>query len=124
MIFCAKNENGVSTYDLVMQGLKTVTRRDKPLPIGKRFAIQLGRGKKAGGYGKVLSCENTLSWWLDWVWANHGKPFFKRKKRKFLLEEAEKEGFISWNGLSKWFKNRGKNILYTYRIEFEVIKKL
>ena len=35
MIFCAKNEDGVSTYDLTLRGLKDITRRSNPLEVGK-----------------------------------------------------------------------------------------
>ena len=46
MIFCSKNEDGIPAWQLVLNGQKDVTRRTKPLPIGRIFAVQPGRGKK------------------------------------------------------------------------------
>jgi hypothetical protein len=128
VIFCAKNEDGVPTWKLVLEGKKTVTRRLKPMPIGKEFAIQPGRGKKAVARGKVINCEVTFNWWFDWVGKNMFNPFFKYKKRQFLKREAYKEGFKTWKGLSDYFhqENKGlivKTISGTYRIEFELVKE-
>jgi len=115
MIFCAKNEDGIPTWKLVLEGKKTVTRRLKPLPVGKEFAIQPGRGKKAVARGRVLSC-----------WISHEYDFYQgdyRTSLRYLEEEAQKEGFKTWKGLTAWFVKHYININDTYRIEFELIKK-
>jgi hypothetical protein len=126
MIFCAKNEDGIPTWKLVLEGKKTVTRRLKPLPVGKEFAIQPGRGKKVVARGKVVDCQHTWSWWLDWMLGQLDQKWlsmpFTYKKRKFLTKEAHKEGFKSWEGLIIWFKEHKIDINNTYRIEFELLE--
>jgi hypothetical protein len=120
MIFCAKNEDGIPTWKLVLEGKKTVTRRLKPISIGKEFAIQPKRGKKAIARGKVIKCEPHTDF------RDRNKWFFKEH---YLLDvpdfdiEAYREGFKTWQGLLNWFKEHKIDINNTYRIEFEVLKQ-
>lgn len=117
MIFVAKNEKGILSWKLIQLNQKTVTRRLKPLSVGKDFAIQPGRGKFAICRGMVTSCIPHKSWII--------------KNSKFITEpndaiqilnnEAHKEGFGSWEALMKWFKEKGINIKDTYRIEFKIL---
>ena len=60
MIFAAKNEKGEPTWRLAKERRKRVTSRVKPLEVGKTFAIQPGRGKKAVCRARVVSCINRL----------------------------------------------------------------
>jgi len=122
VIFCAKNEDGIPTWKLVLEGKKTVTRRLKPMPIGKEFAIQPGRGKKAVARGKIIGCEKTTYWWWDSLNRLIDEPFYPRRKNWFLVREARKEGFKTWQGLLDWFAEHKININDTYRIEFELVK--
>jgi len=117
MIFCAKNEDGVPTWKLVLEGKKTVTRRLKPMPVGKEFAIQPGRGKKAVARGKVISCIKHI----DWVKSIFPKASTTLQLRNFQFIEVHKEGFKVWQGLINWFEEHKININDTYRIEFELI---
>ena len=113
MIFIAKNEDGTPSWELVLLRKKIVTRRLKPMAIGKEFAIQPGRGKKAICRAKVLSCENS---------AEHAakRPIWITMK-SYYAREAHLEGFKSWNGLIKFFEDRKIHLIDTYRIKFEVI---
>lgn len=119
MIFCAKNEDGVPTWKLVLEGKKTVTRRLKPMSTGKEFAIQPGRGKKAVAKGKVIDCKNHIDWCLELA----NKSIEDGENYLDTQKEAEREGFNSWIGLFIWLREHRINIDDTYRIEFEVIKK-
>jgi len=112
VIFCARNEDGIPTWQLVLSGDKTTTRRIKPMVVGKEFAIQPGRGKFAVCRGRVLSCINSLD-----HWKGHKGDICGYKN-----VEAALEGFNSWRGLMGFFEN--KDIVFgdTFRIEFEVIK--
>jgi len=117
MIFIAKNEDDIPSWKLIQLGQKTVTRRIKPMSIGKEFAIQPGRGKFAICRAKVTSCMYHQYW--------------KTKNARFITEpndavkildnEAHKEGFNSWQGLIRWFVKRGIDINQLYRIEFKII---
>lgn len=120
MIFMAKNEDGVSTYDLALKGVKKVTRRSKPLPIGKEFAIQCGRGKKAGARAKVISCVEGIAWAFKTA---HKAIRLRCDMRELLDQEAKLEGFKSWAGLNAWFVERGEDITEKYRIEYEIVSK-
>lgn len=106
MIFASVNEGGVPAWKLVLQGKKTVTRRLKPLEVGKVFAIQPGRGKKAVAWARVVSCISQEKWLWDY-------PKFE--------DDAVKEGFKTWYGVRKWFKQHELDVEKTYRIEFELI---
>jgi len=112
VIFCARNEDGIPTWQLVLSGDKTTIRRIKPMVVGKEFAIQPGRGKFAVCRGRVLSCINSLD-----HWKGHKGDICGYKN-----VEAALEGFNSWRGLMGFFEN--KDIVFgdTFRIEFEVIK--
>jgi len=124
MIFCAKNEEGIPTWQLVLKGKKTVTRRLKPMPIGKEFAIQPGRGKKAVARGKVISCwESKIFRDIAYEVLGLRNKYSPEISEKFHQREAVKEGFESIEGLLSWFFDKGININDTYRIEFEVIEK-
>jgi len=112
MIFCSKNEKGEYAWRLVLNGRKTVTRRLKPIPIGKIKAVQPLRGRKAVGYIKIISCQSHNGWFVGLPTGN-----------KQFTDEAEKEGFYSWHGLLDWFADHKIKIFDTYRMEFELVNK-
>lgn len=117
MIFIAKNEKGEPSWKLVLEGNKTVTRRVKSLPVGKDFAVCPGRGKFAICRAEVIDCIPHQKWIIK-------KSFFLTEPNdavQILENEAHKEGFNSWHGLIKWFRDKGINIDDTYRIEFKVL---
>ena len=111
MIFIAKNEDGTPTSDLVEDGIKTVTRRLKPLPVGKVFAVQPGRGCFSVCRARVLSCMNSF---------DHFK-LHKKDICGYMKSEAYKEGFVSWRGLMQFFGENKISFNDTYRIEFELV---
>lgn len=116
MIFCSRNERGELAADLVMAGRKTVTRRMKPVEIGKVLAVQPGRGKKALEHVKVISCHNSLFWWqCNYVRHIH-------RIHEFKNEEAAREGFETWDGLCRWLEEHKIQMAETYRIEFELVR--
>ena len=120
MIFIAKNEKGEPSWKLIQEGKKTVTRRVKPLPVGKDFAVCPGRGKFAVCRCKVVSCISHRDWVLS-----EGKPgHVIILGTQFLNKEAIKEGFSSWRSLVRWFNERGQDIESMFRIEFEVMKNV
>lgn len=128
MIFCAKNEDGVPTWKLVLEGKKTVTRRFKPMPVGKEFAIQPGRGKKAVAKAVVVNCEKHKKWAKSHCIcfrysALEYKNVYKEDLEKPLHEEARLEGFNSYFRLVKWLTDKNIIIDDTYRIEFKLIKE-
>lgn len=113
MIFIAKNENGEPTWKLAQDGIKTVTRRLKPLPVGKEFAIQPGRGKFAVCRGKVISCMGSME---------HYKKYSNvRFLKEYKENEAHLEGFNSWDGLMQFFQEKKIQFIDTYRIEYMLI---
>lgn len=117
MIFIAKNEEGIPSWKLIQLGRKTVTRRIKPLAVGKDFAICPGRGKLAICRAEVTDCIPHQKWIIK-------KSFFLTEPYdavQILNNEAHKEGFGSWVALLNWFKDKGINIDDTYRIEFKVL---
>lgn len=116
MIFIAKNEKGEPSWKLILEGKKTVTRRVKPILIGKEFAVCPGRGKFAVCRARVTSCIKHEDW-VETIWQNIG---FRELQIK-LDEDAKKEGFDKWLSLYNWFDNRGISLIDTYRIEFEKI---
>lgn len=117
-IFCSKNEAGIPAWQLVLEGKKKVTRRLKPMKVGKEFAVQPNRGKKAVCRARVsMDCISHSDWYEFWE-AHLDSPAFKQK----LEEEAHLEGFESWDGLLAWFEKKGIDINQTYRIEFELNK--
>lgn len=107
MIFIAKNELGKLSWQSVLDDEKTVTRRLKPLPGDKVFAVQPGRGKFAVCRCRVISCIRHEHW------ARSSCNFGKEE------EEAHKEGFLTWKGLLDWLEAHGIDIDDTWRIEFE-----
>ena len=113
MIFIAKNEEGIPSWKLIQQNQKTVTRRLKPMPVGKDFAICPGRGKFAVCRAEVISCYNSKEYF------NYYRT--ETKVEEYLENEAHREGFNSWRGLINWFKKRGINIDDLYRIEFKIL---
>ena len=114
MIFIAKNELGCPTWKLAQIGKKTVTRRLKPLSVGKEFAIQPGHGKFAICRAKVISCMSSLQHYHDYVELD--------KINEYEQKEANLEGFNSWDGLMQFFQKNKINFMQTYRIEYELIK--
>lgn len=114
MIFIAKNEDGIPSWKLVLEGKKTVTRRLKPLPVGKEFAVQPGRGKFAVCRARVISCMDCKPW--------YEQEIAEKGNEDLLDEEANKEGFETWEGLINWFVSKyGEHLPSFFRIEFELI---
>jgi len=112
MIFIAKNEEGIPSWKLVLNGMKTVTRRLKPMDVDKVFAVQPGRGKFAVCKAKVISCIACDDW--------YSQEIAEKGNEHLLDEEAHKEGFGSWDGLLDWLiKKYGEDLPTFYRIEFE-----
>lgn len=117
MIFVAKNEEGTPTYKLVQSGKKKTTSRVKSIAIGKIVTIQPGRGKKAVCKRKVISCMNRLEHYHQ----SMTQPGFNLTAWK--QKEAKLEGFLTYDGLIRYFKEHKLNFMDLYRIEFEKIKK-
>ena len=111
MIFISKNEKDEPAWKLILEGRKTVTRRLKPIVIGKSIAVCPGRGKKAVCRILTISCEPSMSYFRRTC------PMDKVKQWKQM--EAELEGFESWDGLMKWFEKHKIQFAETFRIEFE-----
>lgn len=111
LIFVARNEDGTPTCGLVEDGIKTVTRRLKPLPVSKVFAVQPGRGMFAVCHVRVVSCMNSLE---------HFK-LYKKNICSYMESEAYKEGFVSWRGLMGFFGENKISFNDTFRIEFELV---
>ena len=109
MLFTSKNEDGVPAWELVLAGEKTVTRRLKPMAVGKEFAVQPGRGRKSVCRARVVSCVPHRQWVAD-----KGFCFDAR-----IAGEAELEGFRTYAGLLAWFKEHKIYVSKTFRIEFE-----
>lgn len=117
VIFISCNENNEPAWFLILDGRKTVTRRLKPMPVGKEFAVCPGRGKKAVCRARVISCMKHEDW-LD-----HITPYRDLSGHQFkdeLEKEAHLEGFESWAGLLAWFDKHKIDIKKTWRIEFKV----
>lgn len=107
MIFNSKNENGIPAWKQVLLETKTVTRRLKPIEIGKIRAVQPNRAKKAVGYIEILDCRQET---------------YVGQGIEDIQEEAKKEGFLTWNGLENWFREKyGTPNITVYRIEFKKI---
>jgi len=120
MIFCSKNEKGESAWRLIQEERKTVTRRLKSIELEKIVAVQPGRGKRAIGYIKVISCVPSNEF-IDQI---HFLAPSEKELEECLLQEAKLEGFESWNGLIAWFNDHKPLIRLdnTFRIEFELVK--
>jgi hypothetical protein len=136
MIFSAKNEKDIPTWELVLTDQKTVTRRMKPEPVGAIRSVQPGRCKKAVCKIRILRCEPHFEAY-DRIVAEAVKKT-KRISTKtlgdfiggcfsltmeLLNEEAKREGFRSYLGLYLWFHTHKIDIEKTYRIEFERINE-
>ncbi len=107
MIFISKNEEGTPAWKLILEGKKTVTRRIKPVEVGKSVAVCPGRGKFAVCRIKILSCEDAEEWDLE-----HAATEFQK--------EAEREGFKLWDSLWEFIgKKYGYPLPKMYRIEFQ-----
>ena len=119
MIFVAKNERNESTWQLVLDGKKTTTRRMKPMDIGKEFAIQPGRGKHAVCRAVVISCMNSIEHYH--TYSNLIELY--KSLNEYKADEARLEGFGSWHDLMLWFNDHDVNFADTFRIEFKVINK-
>lgn len=117
MIFCSRNEDCEPAWKLIMDGQKTVTRRLKPIEVGKIVAVQPNRGKKAVGHIRIISCMPQS----EWIFALKGQNLYNEL---VLLQEANREGFGCWQSLIAWFNNHKPLIRLddTYRIRFELIK--
>jgi len=119
LIFVAKNENDVPSWKLVLDGKKIVTRRLKPMPIGKDFAVQPGRGKHAICRAVVTDCQRSFDHFHKYA----SNPELYQSINEYKQHEADCEGFLSWDGLMKWFQSHGIQFKDTYRIEFQVLKQ-
>lgn len=115
MIFCSRNEDGEPAWKLIIDGRKTVTGRLKPIAVGKILAVQPNRAKKAVCKIKVISCIPET----DWIFSMKGLNLLSELT---LLNEANLEGFDTWDGLIAWFSNHKPLIRLddTYRIVFEL----
>lgn len=116
MIFAAKNEDGIPTWKLALDGEKTVTRRVKPIAVGKEFAICPGRGKYAVCRAKVISCIKSFHHYEFYGWETGDTQDYKDS-------EAKLEGFNSWDGFLNFLHKKGILFDDTYRIEFKVIRE-
>ncbi|MFA6330344.1 MAG: hypothetical protein WCX64_06750 [Candidatus Micrarchaeia archaeon] len=114
MIFFSKDEDGVSACEKILCGEKTVTRRQKPLTVGKEFAVQSGRGKKAVCRAVVVACVPHNSWYASQISPLEGTPRWKDA----MLAEARAEGFESVDGWLDWYPRHKLDVNETYRIEF------
>ena len=112
MIFIAKNEDKIPTWKLVLNRTKTVTRRMKPMQIGKEFAIQPGRGKKAICRAVVTDCVLSRVHY-------HAREIDPVDYKQL---EAKMEGFKTWFGLIHWMRKHKISFEDTFRIEFKVVK--
>jgi len=121
MIFISKNEKGEPAWRLIQEGRKRVTRRLKPVTVGKILAVQPGRGKKAVGYIRVLSCINSFEHFNESITNEFSSAILDKWKQS----EAIEEGFESWDGLISWFNNQKTVVRLddTFRIEFELVKQ-
>ena len=117
MIFCSKNEDGVPKWKQIIDGTVTVTRRLKPMIVGKVFAVQPNRGEKAVCYARVKNCIKHSDWYRGVYHINSTKTYVN-----ILQKEAELEGLGDWSFLLDYFENKKIEISDTYRIEFEVLK--
>jgi hypothetical protein len=115
LIFVAKNELGIPTWKLAKDKQKRVTSRVNPMVAGKTFAIQPGRGKKSICRAKAFSCENRLEHYKR-TCAGICIPEWKQK-------EAELEGFLSWDGLMRYFQEHNLNFMDLFRIEFDLVEE-
>lgn len=117
MIFIAKNEAGTPTWKLAKEHRKTVTSRVKQITEGKTFAIQPGRGKPSICRGKVIFCIRRLDHYHLALIQPGFDLFLWRQK------EAELEGFLSWDGLMRYFEQHHINFMDLYRIEFVLVEE-
>lgn len=113
MIFVAKNEFGTPSCILIQNGTKTVTRRMKPMDVGKEFAVQPGRGKFSICRARVIACDNSMKHFHN----NTGSL------TNYKIKEARLEGFETWHGLMQWFQKHNINFADTFRIEFKLVKE-
>ena len=118
MIFVAKNEAGIRSWRYVIDGTKTITRRLKPMQIGKEFAVQPGRGKHAICRAVVTDC--MLSRVHYHIYALNREIF--KNIQDYKHNEANCEGFKTWDGLMHWMHKHKIIFDDTFRIEFKVIK--
>ena len=116
MIFASVNEDGVPAWKQVLSRVKTVTRRLKPLAVGKEFAVQPGRGKKSVCRAVVVSCLRHDTWRKQMLYRANTRVW-----SDILLDEARLEGFVSYNGLLDWLESKNVDADKTYRIEFELV---
>jgi hypothetical protein len=119
LIFISKNESGELAWKLILENHKRVTRRLKPVEVGKVIAVCPGRGVNQVCKVKVISCIKHI----DWVQSHNSSLGNSLFTNEDCNEEAKKEGFNSWEGLMSWFNKNKINIFNTYRIEFELIEK-
>lgn len=112
MIFIAKNEKEIPSWKLILEGTKTITRRLKPLPVGKEFAVQPGRGKHAVCKARVITLCTSIDHFHKFGYDTGSIVDYKES-------EAHKEGFESWGGLMRFFQDKKIQFADTFRIEFE-----
>jgi hypothetical protein len=111
MIFCSKNEFGVVKADWIASlpaNAGFVTRRVKPLEVGKVVAVCPNRGKKQVCKARVVSCMIHNQW-------------LEEGDESTLTEEAIREGFTTAIGWMNWYPAHKIDINQTFRIEMERI---
>ena len=122
MIFGAKNEDGISTCDLVLQKKKTVTRRlmsGRIYEEDRDYAVQPSRTSKSVGRIKIISSVPHNDWMDDKI--NH---LSKEEQKRALNIEAKKEGFNSWSSLVKYFIDNKIEPYRIIRYEFELLNEV
>ena len=120
MIFCSRNEDGVPAWKLVLDGTKTVTRRKKPMEVGKEFAICPGRGKRCVCRARVVSCVSEEIMRKEPECAAFHN-IYTLANEKEMEAEAHREGFKTMKGLRAWLEAHNPPGTVFYRIEFKVL---
>lgn len=121
MIFGVKNEEGESTFDLVLNGDKIVTRRllgGRLYDVGKDYAVQPGRGKKSVARIKIISNMSHGDWWNKYI-----VPLNESEAMVELRKEAKREGFRTWKGLANYFAKSKIPPSELIRYEFVLINQ-
>jgi len=113
MIFSARNDKGIPSWQLVMEGKKTVTRRQSGKIPGHTYSVQKRRGEKGIGRILIVSCIPD-------------EYFVESLPTSELENEAHKEGFSTWEDLWECIRNITKSgegpLPLLYRIEFFLVK--
>ena len=114
MIFCSKDEEGTPKWLKILEMKPTdvmVTRRLKPMVVGKTYAVCPNRGKKQVCRIKCLSVIRHP----DWLSSFDSAEYFGYA----LVVETKLEGFNSVPNWFAWYKEHKIDINKTWRCEFE-----